>query len=154
MKNLARIGVIAVVGIGAPAAAAEVRVIVSPLEQVVVAGEVPIFSVRVEAVRTSARVIRLNERDDLRVNYARLAITLAGSPVELPRFISDPGPIGANDYVVLDPGKSLSFLHRGEPFALSELRPGSYSARVTLHHELVGGAEIESNVVKLTVRAK
>jgi len=145
---------IALLAMGASAASAEVRVIVSPLEQTIVAGERPIFSIRVEAVGASARVMRLDERDDLRVNYARLAVSREGRSVDLPRFISDPGPVGAKDYVLLDPGKSLSFLHRGEPYALSELRPGSYSAKVTLRQELVGGSTLESNTVTLTVREK
>ena len=139
---------------GSCVAGAELRVVLSPEEQIVVAGEIPVFSVRIEAVGTSSRVMRLNERDDLRVNYARLRITEHGKPVELPRFISDPGPVGPNDYVALKPGQSMHLVHRGEPFGLAELRPGSYAAKVTVHHELVGGSSIESNPVKITVRGK
>ena len=139
---------------GSFVAGAELRVILSPEQQVVVAGEIPVFSVRIEAVGTPSRVMRLNERDDLRVNYARLRITENGQPVELPRAISDPGSVGPNDHLVFKPGQSMHLVHRGEPFGLGELRPGSYVAKVTLHQELVGGSVTESNSVKVNVRGK
>ena len=136
-------------------ATAEVRVVLSPLDQIVVAGEIPVFSVRIEAIGAPAKVMRLDLRDDLRDNYARLAVTQAGKRVDyLPRAISDPGPVGAKDYVVLKPGQSLYLVHRGEPFGLSYLRPGRYFAKVTLHDELVGGTTVESNTVELTITGK
>ncbi len=127
---------------------------VSPASQVVAVGETPQFTVRVEAIGSPARVIRFVGRDDLRVNYARLTVTQQGKPVELIPTISDPGPIGDSDIVTLNPPMSVTFVHRGEPYSLRELPPGTYSANVILDSTLVGGDRMASNIVTFQVKAK
>jgi hypothetical protein len=146
-----------IVAIGTSAtvlAFADTRVTISPPEQVITSGETPLFTVRVEAVERSARIIRFAGRDDLRVNYARLIVSQANKSIGLAPAISDPGPIGDADVISLNPGESISFIHRGEPFPLRELSPGKYSAKVLFDSTLVGGDRVESNVVMLRVMAK
>jgi hypothetical protein len=135
-------------------AGAETRVTVLPMKQVTAVGETPQFTVRVEAVGSATRIISFVGRDDLRDNYARLTVTQMGKAVNLVPYISDPGPIGDGNIAILEPDSSVTFIHRGEPYPLRQLPPGTYSAKVLFDSTLVGGDRVESNSVTLRVNAK
>ena len=154
MKRLFDLAIVLATASEQMLAVAETRVTVSPVEQVVAVGETPQFTVRVEAVGSPARVIRFVGRDDLRDNYARLTVSQQGKPVELAPWISDPGPIGDADVVTLTPPMSITFIHRGEPYPLRELPPGTYSAKLVLDSTFIGGDRVDSNIVTLHIKAK
>ena len=97
-------------------------VTLSPDEQTVKQGDSPRFVVQIEAVAGPLRVLKFGARDDLKHSYARVMLTRSGSPVEVPRVISDPGPTNDSDYVDLRPGQKISFVHDGMPLVLSKLR--------------------------------
>jgi len=105
-------------------------VTLSPDEQTVKQGTPPRFVVQIEAASGPLRVLKFGARDDLKHAYARVMLTRSGSPVEVPRVISDPGPTSDSDYVDLRPGQKMTFVHDGMPLVLSRLPPGDYSARV------------------------
>lgn len=154
LKRSLSSAIVAIATSGAVLAVADTRVTVSPTEQVITVGETPQFMVRIEAVGRAARVIGFAGRDDLRITYARITVSQMSKPVSLVPFISDPGPIGDGDVVTLSPGNSVTFIHRGEPYPLRELPPGTYSARVLFDSTFVGGDRVESNIVTLRVKAK
>ncbi len=106
--------------------------------------------VTVTAMTAPQMVLKFGERPDLRDNYARLIVTQGGRPVEVPIAISDPGPTGDKDYIRLDPGQSLMFEHRGDPYALSELPSGSYLATVKLYADW-RSEPVTSNIVSFDV---
>ena len=93
-------------------------------------GDRPRFVVAVKAIDAPRRVLRFSERGDFRANYARVVVTRHGKGVKLRQVIADPGPASERDYILLGPGETLTFQHDGEPFDLTELPPGIYSAVV------------------------
>jgi hypothetical protein len=133
------------------ASGAEIQVRLSPPEQTVKRGVTPQFTVTITAISPGQRVMKFAERHDLRDNYAQLVVTRDGKQVEVPRMISDPGPTGPNDYVQLDRNEQATFRHSGEPYMLSELSPGIYSAVVYLRTDWRSETVI-SNSVSLTVK--
>ena len=150
----AKAALVAIIALSASPIAAETRVTLAPANQVLNVGDTPQFRVRLQALGSPARIIRFAGRDDLRITYARLVVTAGGKAHALVPFISDPGPIDDRNILTLQPGQSVDFQHRGEPFPLRELAPGVYSAKVVVDSTLVGGARVESNAVKLEVKAK
>ena len=91
-------------------------------------------------------MVNVVKRADLKDAYAQLSVTAAGRPVEVPRFISDPGPISDADLLVLSPQQTLRFEHTGFPLGLDKLSPGSYEARLDFY-PYVGSPAITSNTI-------
>ena len=86
----------------------------SPQTQTVPYGHTPRFYVTVTAGSAPLRIMRLSARRDLRDNYAKIHVTRADSkPVIVNIAISDPGPLGPSDYVVLAPGHAETVEHDG-----------------------------------------
>lgn len=133
--------------------AGEVGVTLSPQQQVVRGGETPRFVVEVRAVGTSVRVMKFAVRGDFRDNYARIRVTRNGKEVNVPIMISDPGPTSDSDYELLERDQSVSFEHRGTPFALAQLPPGDYAATVALRPDW-RDTPVKSNSVYFTVLPK
>ncbi len=133
--------------------ASDFEVMLAPSRQTVRQGEQPRFTITVTAVDAPQRVLRLAEREDFRANYARLAVTRDGKAVSLLQAISDPGPTSERDYIMLRPGETVAFQHNGEPFALSELPPATYSVVVKLRPDWRVEA-ILSNSVSFTVEPR
>jgi hypothetical protein len=131
----------------------EVIVRLTPTNQVVKRGDTPSFVVTVVAKKSKVRVMKFGARGDLRDSYARLVVTHNGSPIEVPRLISDPGPTGESDYDELPLGKELSFTHDGLPFVLSKLPPGDYAAVVKLQPDWRAEA-VTSNTASFRVSDK
>jgi hypothetical protein len=113
-------------------------------------GEVPQFIVTVKSTTESVRVLRFQDRSDLRVNYARLLITAGGKEVDVPRMIADPGPVDDMDFIELKKGEELRFEHDGSPRVLSQLPPGKYTAVVMLQPDWRAEA-VKSNEVVFVV---
>jgi hypothetical protein len=99
-------------------------------EQTVKHGDPPRFVVQIQAVSRPLRVLKFAARDDLKHAYVRVIVTRSGSPVDVPRVISDPGPTSDSDYIDLRPGQEMSFAHDGMPLVLSSLPAGDYLAQV------------------------
>jgi hypothetical protein len=129
---------------------AGIEVELAPPQQTVNSGDTPRFVVTVRANAGEHRVMKFAERSDLRINYAELIVTAGGKQVQVPRVIADPGPTSDEDYVALGPGRSMTFEHDGQPYRLSALKPGSYSATVKLRADW-RVAPVMSNVVSFTV---
>jgi hypothetical protein len=110
-------------------------------------GEVPQFIVTIESTTESVRVLRFQDREDLKVNYARLLVTADGKDVDVPTIIFDPGPVFDADYTELKKGEQMRFEHDGSPRVLSELLPGTYSAVVMLQPDWRAEAEKSNEVV-------
>ena len=132
------------------ATAADVEVMLGPQNQTVKLGARPQFVITVSPTTTTQRIMKFAERSDLRHNYAELIVTANGKRVDVRRFISDPGPTSDGDYVQLNPGQALKFMHDGMPYDLTELPPGTYSAVVRLRTDWRLGA-VTSNTVALAV---
>ena len=135
------------------ASGAEIEVTLAPLQQTVKRGETPRFAVTVKAIAAVPRIMKFADRQDLRDNYAELIVTRGGKRIEVPRAISDPGPTGENDYLRLGPGKSVKFEHDGQPYMLSALASGTYSATVKLRTDW-GADAVMSNHVSFTVEQR
>jgi hypothetical protein len=135
--------------VAASVAASELTVTLAPSEQTILQGETPRFTVTISATSPN-RVLNLAKRGDLRDNFAQLIVENALGPASVPRFISDPGPTSASDYITVDSGNSLTFSHNGFPFALSELLPDSYTVSVQYRSDW-SAVPIASNKVTLIV---
>jgi hypothetical protein len=95
------------------------------------AGTRPQFSVLV--ANTSDRSIRVldvrnGRRNDLQDAYFELFIVEGQQVVNLPRVISDPGPLADGDYAVLKPGEQIEVKPLSYTQAAERLPPGKYSA--------------------------
>jgi len=132
------------------ATAADIQVMLGPQHQTVKLGARPQFVITVSPIATAQRILKFAERSDLRHNYAEVIVTASRKRVEVPRFISDPGPTSEGDYVQLNPGQRLEFKHDGMPYALTELPPGNYSAVVRLRADWRLEA-VTSNTVSFAV---
>jgi len=130
-------------------AASGLTVTLAPNEQSILQGETPRFTVSIGATGPYS-VLNLAKRRDLEDNFVQLIVENALGPASVPRFISDPGPTSASDYVKIDSGKSLTFEYSGYPFALSELPPDTYTVSIEYRSDW-SAVPVVSNKVTLTV---
>jgi hypothetical protein len=96
-------------------------------------GEVPKFKLTVRNEGDAPeRIIDLSggRRADLQDTYYGLEVTQGGKAVDLPRAISDPGPLGEKDFLNLKAGETVTFELTRFAAALGKLSPGKYRARV------------------------
>lgn len=100
-----------------------------PVKEPFKSGTVPAFrlTIRNEG-KVAEKVLKL--RGDLQDTYFDLKVTKDGKPVNLPRAISDPGPITNDDYVTLQPGQKVTYDLTRFATALDRLSPGEYKATV------------------------
>jgi hypothetical protein len=92
-------------------------------------GTVPAFRLTIiNDGKVAEKVLKL--RGDLQDTYFDLEVTHDGKTVNLPRAISDPGPISDDDFVTLQPGKKETHELTRFAAALNQLPAGAYSARV------------------------
>jgi hypothetical protein len=104
-----------------------------PAESTIKKGVPPRFQLTLRNEgRQDERVIDLSNgrRRDLQHTYYDLEVTQEGKPVNLPRAISDPGPVMDDDYLLLKPGAMVTFELSRFPFELEWLPRGRYQARV------------------------
>jgi hypothetical protein len=97
------------------------------------AGEVPKFKLTIcNEGDCPERIIDLTSgcRPDLQDSIYDLEVTQGGKEVDVPRIISDPGPIVENDFLELKPGEKVSFELTRFPSMFGMLPVGFYQARV------------------------
>jgi hypothetical protein len=96
-------------------------------------GERPRFSARIHNdTHRPVRVIdvRQGRRPDLQASYFELFVTRRSSVVDTPIMISDPGPLGNDDFFDLSAGSVAEIRDLSYTRSLSELRSGTYDAFV------------------------
>jgi hypothetical protein len=112
------------------------RVISLSLEAVdktVKRGAIPKFRLTIRNTgRDRERVLDLRggRRVHLQDTYFDLEVTAGEREVDLPRAITDPGPISDKDWVTLEPGEAVMLDLSHFAAALDTLPPGRYKARV------------------------
>ena len=99
------------------------------LKETIPAGTEPAFSLTIENVGKATEKI-LKPRGDLQDTYYDLEVTKDGKDLNLPRAISDPGPVSSEDFLTLEPGKSVTFEFSRFAVAVHDLAPGKYQARI------------------------
>src|SRR5438105_1608626 len=83
----------------------------SVIEPVIPEGSAPSFRLTVTNVSGHVcRVLDLARRADLRDTYCNLVALKDGKPVDVPRAISDPGPLSDSDWLEIRPGGAKTFL--------------------------------------------
>jgi hypothetical protein len=124
VRSLAALAVL--VAGAASAQAPDVQVTLSPAIQDVVQGGTPRFDVEVSA-KERLRVVDFAHRPDLAERLVKPRLAGKGDMDDMPFELSDMGPVGESDYVVLEPGATMRFTNRGEPFRFGVLAPGEYT---------------------------
>jgi hypothetical protein len=120
-----------------------------------VAGTTPAFRLSVKNTSERAeKVLDIRRRPDLQDTYYDLEVTKDGKPVDLPRAVSDPGPINDEAFLSLPPGDSVTFVLNRFAQALAQLPPGRYQACVRFWQDPYQGHETSysSPPVSFTVR--
>ena len=113
------------------AAQRELALSLVPVESAIRAGTAPHFRLTITNVSDHImQVLDAERRVDLQHTYYALVISKDGKPVDLPRAISDPGPISATDWVEIPPGQSKVFLLANFPEKFETLPAGVYEAYV------------------------
>jgi hypothetical protein len=102
-------------------------------------GEVPSFKLTIRnAGDGPQRVIDLSggRRADLQDTYYDLEVTRDGRVlVDIPRMISDPGPIQEKDFLLLKPGEKATFELTRFAVGIQFLPPGEYQARIRFRQD-------------------
>ena len=97
-------------------------------------GEVPKFTLTIHNEGDGPeRVLDLSggRRRDLQDTYYDLEVSQDGRVlVDIPRMISDPGPVQENDFLDLKPGEKLELEFTRFAVGLQFLPPGEYQARI------------------------
>jgi len=102
-----------------------------PVEPVIRVGTAPHFRLTITNVSDHVmRVLDAERRVDLQHTYYKLVVTKDGKRVEVPRAISDPGPVSDKDWVEIPPSRSKVFLLTDFPERFEILPPGVYEAYV------------------------
>jgi hypothetical protein len=99
------------------------------VKETIAAGTAPTLRLTIENVGDVPQKI-LKPRGDLQDTYYELEVSKGKIPMLLRRAIADPGPVGAEDYLTLAPGKSASFEFTRYVQNVNALTPGQYSARI------------------------
>jgi hypothetical protein len=78
----------------------------------------------------ACRILDAEKRGDLRHTYYHLVVVKDGKEVDVPRAISDPGPVSEADWIVIPPGATKTFILADFPERFEMLPPGLYQAYV------------------------
>ena len=97
-------------------------------------GEVPKFTLTIHNEGDGPeRVLDLSggRRRDLQDTYYDLEVSRDGRIlVDIPRIISDPGPVQEDDFLVLNPGEKVELEFTRFAVGLQFLPPGEYQSRI------------------------
>src|SRR5262245_8199677 len=110
-----------------------IRLSLEALTATVKRGDVPAFKLIIRNDGDAPeRIIDLSagRRRDLQDTYYDLEVTRGGTFVDMPRMISDPGPVVEEDFLELKPGEEVSYELTSFASGLAWLVPGEYQARV------------------------
>jgi hypothetical protein len=106
-------------------------VTLEPVTKTVKKGTVPKFLLTIRNDgKAPEKVVDIRRRVDLQHTYYDLEVLQDGKVLELPRMISDPGPVSDEDWATLKPGQKITFQLVHFPTLLERLPPGKYIARV------------------------
>lgn len=109
----------------------ELALSLDAVEPVIHAGAVPGFRLTLTNVSSHAiRILNAERRVDLQHTYYELVVTKEGKPVDVPRYISDPGPVSDVDWLEISPGGAKIFFLSDFPQRFEALPPGVYEACV------------------------
>jgi hypothetical protein len=125
------------------------------VEPAIGVGTTPTFRLTVKNTSERAeKVLDIRRRPDLQDTYYELEVTKDGERVNVPRAISDPGPINDEAFLSLAPGESVTFVLSRFAQALERLPPGRYEASVRFWQDPYQGHETSYNSpeVSFTVR--
>lgn len=101
------------------------------MQPVIPVGTSPRFRFTLTNISDHAcRILDADRRVDLQHAYYDLVVTKSGKPVNVPRAISDPGPVSDTDWLELPPGGAKTFLLSKFPDQFETLPPGVYEAYV------------------------
>jgi hypothetical protein len=127
-----------------------------PLEQTMVAGTTPTFSltIRNDSDRVCHKLIRLESREDFQQAFAGLTMTSNDEPVRVTTPICDPGVLTEEDLCDLKPGASMAVTLKHFAQTLEELEPGEYKAYVNYVPAIseIKGAFISNTVIVKVVQ--
>ena len=143
----------ALLAVAAAARAEDITVALSPASQDVVQGEMPRFAVEVRA-NERMRAVDLAKRPDVAQRLAKARLAGLGQMDDMPENYLELGPVGDADYVALEPGATLAFTTRGEPFALGTLQPGEYTVYLRYRADFSSPIVESSRVTFRVVPAK
>jgi hypothetical protein len=110
-----------------------IRLLFKVARKTIKIGEVPRFKLTIRNEGDAPeRIIDLSggRRNDLQDTYYDLEVTQGGKAVDIPRGISDPGPIGEKDFLKLKAGEKVTFELTRFAAALGRLPAGEYQARI------------------------
>lgn len=94
-------------------------------------GAVPKFKLTIHNEgKSREQVPDISRRPDLQDTYYDLEVTQGGKAVQVARAISDPGPLGDEDFRVLKMGEKVTFELSRFALSLEKLPPGKYQARI------------------------
>ncbi len=133
----------------APALAENVTITLSPPTQEIVQGSAPRLKVTVRA-NERLRVVNFARRPDIAERLVKARLAGIGDMDDMPFTLSDMGPVGEEDYVTLEPGKTTRFVTHGEPFKLGVLSPGEYIVYLRFRTDFPSPI-VESSRVKFRV---
>ena len=92
---------------------------------------VPHFRLTLTNVSDHAcRILDAERRVDLQHTYYNLVVVKDGEPVDIPRAISDPGPVSDADWLEIPPSGTKAFILTNFPEQFESLTPGVYQAYV------------------------
>ena len=106
--------------------------------QIALAGFQPVFQLTLSnATARPVRVVNIYQgrRSDLQGTYFELVVFRGGAEMSLPRAPSDPGPIGSDDMLTLDPGQGLVVSDLRVLRDLTHLVTGDYEVAVLVWRE-------------------
>lgn len=78
----------------------------------------------------TCRILDAERRVDLQHTYFNLVILKEGKPVDVPRAISDPGPVSDSDWLEIPPGRTKTFSLTNFPDRFEALPIGVYVAYI------------------------
>jgi hypothetical protein len=116
---------------GQPSGTNDLVLSLDAIEPVIAAGSVP--RVRLTLTNVSdhvCRVLDVERRGDLRDTYCNLVVLKDGKPVDVPRAISDPGPVSDTDWLAILPKGTKTIVLTRFPDQFEALPPGVYEAYV------------------------
>jgi len=101
------------------------------VQPVIPVGTSPRFRFTLTNVSDHAcRILDAEKRVDLQHTYYDLVVSKGGKPVDVPRAISDPGPVSNADWLEIPPGGTKTFVLSKFPNQFEALPPGVYEAYV------------------------
>jgi hypothetical protein len=102
-----------------------------PIDSRISVGRAPRFRLTLTNISDHAcRILNIERRRDLQDTYYDLIVIKNGRSVDVPRIISDPGPISDADWLQVPRGGTKTFTLTNFAHSYDTLPPGAYEAYV------------------------